>query len=477
MMGIKIYEEKLFYNFSLTKRIPENHILKKIAKIIDFHFVRKLTKDYYSHTGQPSIDPVVLFKMMLIGYLYGITSERRLAEEISLNLAYMWFLGYDIDEQTPHHSVISKARARYGKEVFKEFFQEVLRLCLEAGLIDGEKVYIDSTLVKANASLKSAVNKEILRLKYRPQEYINKVFEENPVEEEKQVSEDKQREIDTREKQKELNFNNKKTNDKVISRTDPDASIYKRPNIPTQFAYKAHLSCDSKARVITACKVSPAEITDDKVVKELIESQPVKPKEVGGDSAYGTMEVYTYLYDKKIIATIPRKSRGKGRYETEISLEEFRYQKEKDVFICPAGKELKRKGRSHKWKWISYSGEEKICQRCKLREKCCGGKSARRVIRYERQEVLDFILRHLKTKEAKDTIKKRKVYIETVIAEAKNNHGLRKTNYRGIEKVEIQLLLTAATQNIKRLVKHYTENKEKEAKLREKIIPVSWLWN
>jgi hypothetical protein len=146
-VGTKVYQEKMFYNFSLNKRVPEDHFLRKVAKVVDLSFVwfdklpstllrdsersrtvttlskvegRKLVKPYYSYTGQPSIDPLVLFKMMLIGYFYEITSERRLAEDISLNMAFMWYLGYDLDESTPNHSVISKARARYGKEVFEQ---------------------------------------------------------------------------------------------------------------------------------------------------------------------------------------------------------------------------------------------------------------------------------------------------------------------------------------------------------------------
>ena len=183
-MGTKVYQEKMFYNFSLSERVPQDHLLRKVAKVIDLNFVRKLVKPYYSYTGQPSIDPLVLFKMMLIGYFYGITSERRLAEEISLNIAFMWYLGYDLDEATPNHSVISKARARYGKEVFEQFFHKVLGLCVEVGLVGGEKVFVDSTIVKANATLKSIVSgQDLVEPKFSPKESVDCVFSENPVEE------------------------------------------------------------------------------------------------------------------------------------------------------------------------------------------------------------------------------------------------------------------------------------------------------
>ena len=133
----------MFYNFTLSKHVPEDHFLRKASQIIDVSFVRTLVADKYSHTGQPSIDPEVLFKMMLIGYFYGITSERRLAEDIALHMGYRWFIGYDLDEPTPNHSVLSKARSRYGEEVFREFFQKILAQCIQAGLVKGNRSHFE----------------------------------------------------------------------------------------------------------------------------------------------------------------------------------------------------------------------------------------------------------------------------------------------------------------------------------------------
>ena len=274
MMGIKAYQEKMFYRFSLSKRVPEDHFLRKVAKVVNLSFVRKLVKPYYSYTGQPSIDPLVLFKMMLIGYFYGITSERRLAEEISLNMAFMWYLGYDLDESTPNHSVISKARARYGKEVFEQFFQKVLGLCIKAGLVSGEKVFVDSTLIKANASLKSLVpRRELIELKFSPKEYVDRVFSENPVEE--SSLEDGLSKGDEKKIEESRNRQRGKANKGLVSTTDPDASVYQRSGIPYQLAYKEHMAVDSEARVITAVKVIPAAVTDDRVLPGLIYGQPI----------------------------------------------------------------------------------------------------------------------------------------------------------------------------------------------------------
>ncbi len=133
-MGRKNFQGKWFYNFSLEDRVPEDHLLRAVAEAVDFSFVRGMVRETYSHTGTPSVDPAVVFKMALLGYLYGITSERRLADEIRLNLAYLWFVGYDLDETPPDHSILSKARARYGRQVYRQFFNEIVRSVLSGAL-------------------------------------------------------------------------------------------------------------------------------------------------------------------------------------------------------------------------------------------------------------------------------------------------------------------------------------------------------
>lgn len=460
MMGTKGYQEKMFYNFCLSEKVPEGHFLRTVAKVVDLRFVRKLVKPYYSHTGQPSIDPIVLFKMMLIGYFYGITSERKLAEEISLNLAFMWYLGYDLDEPTPNHSVISKARARYGKEVFEQFFQRVLGFCVEVGLVGGEKVFVDSTLIKANASLKSIVpRQEVVEPRFSPKEYVERVFSENPVEDsclEGCLSEGSEGKISDRPSQeKPKNKKRGKANKGLVSTTDPDASIYQRPGVPYQLAYKEHVAVDSKARVITSVKVTPAAVTDDRVLPDLIDSQPIKPKEACADKIYGSVDIYACLFDRKILPSIPRRSTGGWRYTGGFPTDNFVYDRGRDICICPANQILKPKGRSYRWHWTVYKAEKDKCRGCKLRSQCAGGKAGRSVILYDRQDALDFALAHLKTQKAKATIKQRKTYAETVFAEAKTLHGLRQAICRGLEKVAIQALLTCAVQNIKRLIKHY----------------------
>lgn len=457
MMGRKGYEEKLFYGFSLTQKVPEGHLVRQLDRVIDLSFVRPLVGKYYSHTGQPSVDPVVLFKTMLLGYLYGITSERRLAEECGLNMAFMWYLGYDLDEPTPNHSVISKARSRYGKEVFEKFFQEVLSICVKAGLVKGEKVFADSTLISANASLKSILARaEAREVRYTPREYVEKLFEENPVEE---GAKDKSKAEPGSSGPEEVGrqSESKKVSSKThYSSTDPEASLVTRPWKGLMIAYKGHFTVDS-GRVITALKVTPAGVDDAKVVEALVEAQPIRPREFCADSHYGVAEVYEGLLKKGIKPVIPRRSpQSRIPSPGKLSLKAFRYIPERDVFMCPEGKELRRKAYLKRWGSYYYRARKKECSGCRRRQACSTEKSPRMLMRYprEKQEAVDWAVNHLATPEAKKTLKERAIFAEWIIAEAKTLHGLRKALFRGLEKTSIQALLTASVQNIKRLIKH-----------------------
>jgi len=144
MMGKRKFAAKLYYQLSLDDLVPRSHLLRQITEAIDFSFIYPLARPYYSHTAQPSVAPVVIFKTLLIGFLYGITSERRLMAKVQVNLAYRWFLGYDLDEAIPDHSVLSKARVRFGMGVFEKFFQRSIQMCQEAGLLSEGPIYVDT---------------------------------------------------------------------------------------------------------------------------------------------------------------------------------------------------------------------------------------------------------------------------------------------------------------------------------------------
>src|SRR5687768_2920973 len=233
------FEAKWYYNLSLERLVPEDHLLRQIANAIDFSFIRPLCRPFYSHTGRPSVDPIVLFKMLLIGYLYGITSERRLARELSLNLGYRWFLGYDFDQPTPDHSVLSKARARFGPEVFESFFRRSIDLCRQAGLLEEGPVYVDSTLIQASAAVDLMIPKEDrLQPPLSIEEYVQRLYTENDPQEDEESPPRQDPSLRRRRGQKAL----ARPNQTLQSKTDPEATLVNRPDFGRHLAYKAHVA-------------------------------------------------------------------------------------------------------------------------------------------------------------------------------------------------------------------------------------------
>ena len=270
--------------------VPDNHLLKRIEKVISFEFVRDKTKNYYSHTGKPSIDPVVLIKMLLIGYLFDIRSERKLIEEITLNLAYRWYIGYDLDEAVPDHSIFSKARTRFGKKLFLNIFEEILKKCIDFGLVSNEAILIDSTIVKADASSHSLVEVNL-----SPEDYWTKLDQkEKP--KKKLVGKQFTGKVDKNKMGKRRRDENR-TSLRKKSTTDPDATLFYRPGQGSFLSYKAHFSTDTSG-FVTAVLASPSSLHDIGVVPYLIEShEKILGSPVWGGCRYKIwIEILTMLW-------------------------------------------------------------------------------------------------------------------------------------------------------------------------------------
>lgn len=452
MMGVKQKEQKMFYNFSLSSHIPKDHFLHKLDKAVDFSFIYNLAKPYYSSTGQPGVDPVVLLKMMLIGYLYNITSERKLAQELKVNLAFMYFLGYDIDEETPNHSVLSKARGRFGNQIFEQFFEIVVEICKERGLIQAEKAFVDSTLITANASLSSIVDcDEKITLRQTPKDYLKAVDKLNPV-----GSEDAKEQPEEKPKLQ--------TNQKSYSKTDPDASIIRHKNKPLQLAYKQHISVDNgQARIITACATTPAAIADEHKLPHLIskalEKHNILPQDVGADTKYGTADNYRFLIESQIKPSMPHHG---GKNTTGLlTKDNFIYDKEKDQYTCPQGKVLKNNGFVKNLRHFIYRTNPKNCKSCKLLKECTKSPTGRSITRHINEPFLEQAKEHLKTLPAEITLAQRGEYVENAFACEKKDLGLNKAKFRGLISVHIQSLFTATAYNLKKLVKYSRGFKEK----------------
>jgi transposase len=445
MMGKRDLESRLYYNISLDRLIPKDHLLRRISAAVDFSFVRPLCRPYYSHTGQPSVDPVVIFKMMLLGFLYGITSERRLAEEVSLHLGYRWFLGYDFDVPTPDHSVLSKARARFGSEVFKEFFRQSIEFCGKAGLLEEGPVYVDSTLIRAGASVDSLRRREdLLRPPLSVTEYLRRLDEEGA-----SPSDEKPPDDDVPGGGRPL-----RPNEEMVSRTDPEATLVDRPNFGRHLAYKAHLAMGGKrGQVVTAAIATTGAAADEHHLADVLwEHHQLSglgiPAAVA-DAKYGTSFNFLYLGRLGIPTFIPLTRFGVMRKDI-WGREHFQWLPEEDAYLCPAGQKLRRHNQVRGTQRVLYQASKGTCAACPFREQCTPSGRERTVGRSWGQDFVDQTAELLAGPLGKQRLIERKTYIEGAFGLAKELHGLRRTRFRGRWRVQVQVWLTAAAMNIKK---------------------------
>jgi len=460
MLGKKKFEPKLMYNLTIDDLVPEDNIYRQIDKFLDLRFIYKECEKLYGKTGKPSIDPVVFFKLELYGYFENIISDRELIRKANDSLAARYFIGYDIDEKLPWHSTISRTRALISKESFEMIFSKILELCYQSGLIDGKHQSIDSTLVKANASLESVERKEP---KLTVEEYINKTYEENKGEE-KQKGDDeekgnKEQKAELRIEKSTAKSEKKKggSNQDYESKTDPDSRMASKPGKPSGLYYSTHYSADSKKKIITDVLTTYADRRDSLVLLEVYERAEkrlnrlgLKTEEISADKGYCSGKNLREFEQREIRAFIP--TQEYVNTNGKINNKEFIYNEQKNLFVCPNQKELSFYSYEKKKQRKRYRAREKDCLGCPMKQLCCpNGKrrSVSRTIYYKEYERLD---RRLKTPEARRASIIRKTVSEGLFAEAKMYHGLRKFMTRGIDKAQKKSYMIASVQNLKRLV-------------------------
>jgi transposase len=460
MLGRKTFAPKLFCQVSLEERVPEGHLLRRVAAAVDFGFVRRLTARFYSPTGQPGIDPVVVFKMALLGWLYGIASERRLAEECRLNLAFMWFLGYDPDERPPDHSVLSKARARFGVTTYQAFFAEVVRQCERAGPIRGDQLYVDSTLVEADAGPGSVGSRALVTQLVGPAEHVAALWADNPPPAAADVPAGAAPAGPHPAGPGDPPSGERGAlNEMQASRTDPDAGLARRPGVPMDLYHKLHVGVDGgPARVITAIEVTPGEVADEMVLDRVLEAHAGATgravAEVVADAKYGIPAVYRALEAAGVRASIPPTPPRGSRHG--IPREHFAYDPAADRFTCPEGQPPRRHGRSSTAAaggGVIYRAPPAACGACPRKAACCGKAAARTLVRSADGELLDRVRARLRAPAARRSLRRRKCWAELVIAEVKERHGLRRARLRGRANVRIQAYGVALAYNVKKLAR------------------------
>ena len=438
MMGYQSgFQPKLFYHHvNLEKRVPRNHILRKIEDTIDFDFIYREVKDTYGDNGNVSVPPPVILKMMLLLVLYNVRSERELMATIPLRMDWLWFLDYDLDDQIPNHSVLSKARARWGVNAFKGFFERIVMQCVEAGLVDGSKLFLDTSLIDADASNNSVVDTQSLK------KYLKRGY----------------RQLETRLDDLEVQKTTP-ANSRFISTTDPDASVTRQSSGKSKLRYKTHRALDSHCEVITATKVTPGSTDDGEVLGEMVaiheENTERGVDTVVADSKYGTIDNFLLCHDQGIKAHIPsleETHRGSGRQKGIFPKEAFTYHPDTDTFTCPAGHLLKRRHYHKKRNHYEYKAPSGRCARCELRDNCTRAKDGRTLKRHARQEELDIIVKFATRREAKRDIKTRQHVSERSFAQS-TRYGYKRARWRRLWRAQIQDFLIAALQNIMVLIK------------------------
>jgi transposase len=450
MLGKKKYEPKMLYCITLEDLVPEDDFYRRLESILDLRFLYKECKTLYGSTGKPSLDPVVFIKFLLYGYFENIISDRELIRRASDSLSARYYLGYDLDEELPWHSTISRTRKIFNESIFERVFDVVLAQCIRAGLVSGEHQSIDSTLVKANASLDSLKKRvTITDLK----NYVEKTKEENLVEEIGNKG-SKKDDGPSPPKQK----TNKKTSNKnYVSKTDPYSKIRKKGKNQTDLYYLTHYSVDSKSNVITDAYVAGADKPDKCYLPEVIKrikrrsnQHKYKIRSISADKGYFSGENLSLSEKEGIIPYIPRErvENRRGYYDKK----EFIYDISEDKYICPSGKELKCFCDKKSNKTRGYRAKKEECKECLLKGKCT--ESMRRIIyRSYYTEEYQRLEKRMNTEESKKAMKYRKTGPELLFAEAKKNHGLRKFMTRGLSSAQKNSFMIATVQNIKRLLK------------------------
>jgi len=431
------FQHKLFITaFNLDKRIRKDHILRKISEKIDFSFIYKEVEHTYGLNGHVSVPPPIILKMMLLLLLYNVRSERELIATIPERLDWLWFLGYDLDDEIPDHSVLSKARARWGVEAFRMFFQRMVWQCVEEGLVDGSKLFTDSSLIDANASNNSVVDTHKLG------KYLNKGYR------------DLEKRLDDIKAAKQTPADNR-----YISTTDPDASVTRHGGGKSKLRYKTHRAVDAKHEVITATKITPGSVDDGHVLEEMIElhekNTEKKVKTAVADSKYGNMDNFLLLHDSGVKAHIPpleETQKGSGRRKGIFSKEAFSYDPQTDTFLCPAGQRLKRRSYYKKRKQFEYRTSPETCLNCHLKDQCTRAKGGRTLKRHLRQDDLDKMLEEAKSRRSKKDLRERQHLSERSFAQA-TRYGFKRARWRGNWRMEIQDFLIAAIQNISILIR------------------------
>ena len=441
---------------SMEDLVPKDHILRDIDRAIDLSFIYDLVEDKYSKDkGRPSLDPVMLIKIPLIQYLFGIRSMRQTIKEIEVNLAYRWYLGLDMYDPVPHFSTFSKNYTRRfkGTDLFEQIFSKILEECFKHYLVDPRHVFVDATHIKANANTRKYTKVEAKHQSLFYEEELIKEINEDRKNRGKKIFKDKDNDDDKHTR----NGSSNKEKTKAESKTDPESGLFHKGDHKQVFAYNAQTACDKNGWIL-AYSIHPGNEHDSRTFIDIFEKLDSKYKIENfiADSAYKTPAIAKKLLDKGIKPILPYKApyTKKGFFKKY----EYAYDEYYDCYICPNNQILEYTT-TNRDGYREYKSKGKICKTCPYLSKCTHSKNTTKVIlRHIWESYIEKCEEIRHTRGNKKLYEKRKETIERIFGSAKEYHGMRYTNSLGKEKMAMKVGLTFACMNLKKLAKILRNN-------------------
>ena len=443
MMGrLNHDQEQFFYSFRLDEAVPNDHPVREIAAVLDLSWVHSELAPYYSQLGRPSIDPVLMIRMLIVGYVFAIRSERSLCRDVQVNLAYRWFCGLSIEDKIPDHSAFSRARNERFRDsgIFRRVFERVVEACIAAGLVGGEGFAVDASLIAADANKQRSISGKDWDKNGAPEKASRAVQEYLAT-------------LDA------TAFGAASdVTPKFVSRSDPAAQWTGAQRGPAFFAYSDNYLIDVKAGVIMDVEASrairQAEVGAEQTMIERTEQCfDIKPAWLAGDTAYGSGANLNWLVnDKDIAPHIPVIDKSK-REDGTFSREDFRFDKERNIYICPAGKTLTTTGKLvNDGETLLYLSRTRDCRSCLLKARCCPKTPFRRIQRSLYEEARD-VARALAKTEAFEQSRRKRKRVEMLFAHLKRILRLGRLRLRGPCGAQFEFMLAAIAQNLRRLAK------------------------
>ena len=431
-------QEQLFYSFHLDESVPQDHSVRQIAAVLDLSWVHSELASFYPNIGRPSIDPALMIRMLLIGYVFAIRSERAICRELQVNLAYRWFCGLSIEDKIPDHSTFSRARHerfRYS-DMFRRVFERVVQACMAAGLVGGEGFAVDASLIAADANKQRSIPGSQWR-KTRDSQGASRAMREY---------------LATLD---DAAFGAaSKVTPKFISRSDPAAQWTGAMRGPAFFAYADNYLIDVKVGIIMDVEASrairQAEVGASKTMIERTEARfDIKPERIAADTAYGSGANLNWLVNKKIAPHIPVIDKSK-REDGTFSREDFTFDRERDIYTCPADKVLTTTRKIVNDEQLLYRASKRDCDVCPFKLRCCPKQPARKIPRSIYEDARNVARALGKTKAFEQSGRDRK-RVEMLFAHLKRILRLGRLRLRGPHGAQDEFTLAAIAQNLRRL--------------------------